>query len=85
MTTSTLGSPAFTLEGKVLGVFVMRSLKKQWCQPGHVELAGGQSHRYHHPGEDILKAARQAPAVAPQEKAELDPEKTAKRLPLVIS
>jgi hypothetical protein len=56
MTSTTLGCPAFLLDGRVLGVFVMRA----------VSSAGGGSANQNLtsiilPAEDILKAARQAP------------------------
>lgn len=68
MTATTLGSPAFTLDGNVIGVFVMRAIGAQ----------GGGSRNYRDtmttiilPAEDILKAARQAPeAKAGEEKKE---------------
>ena len=56
MSTTTLGSPGFLLDGKVLGIFVMRALNS----------GGGQSYRENMtsiilPAEDVLKAAKQAP------------------------
>ncbi len=58
MTATTLGSPAFALDGKVVGVVVMRA----------VSAKGGGSRNYRDnmtsiilPAEDILKAAKQAP------------------------
>jgi S1-C subfamily serine protease len=62
MTTTTLGSPAFTLDGSVLGVFVLRSVDTN---------SGGGSGMFNFrpegltaiilPAADILKAAKQAP------------------------
>ena len=59
MTSTTLGSPAFALDGKLVGVMVMRA----------VSAKGGGSRNYRDnlttiilPAEDILKAAKQAPA-----------------------
>jgi hypothetical protein len=78
MTSTTLGSPAFALDGNLVGLFVMRS----------VSLKGGSSRGYRDniasiilPAEDILKAAKQAPEAkgdsekkdAPKEAAETKP------------
>ena len=59
MTSTTLGSPAFALDGKLVGVMVMRAVSSK----------GGGSRNYRDnlttiilPAEDILKAAKQAPA-----------------------
>lgn len=58
MTSTSMGSPAFLPDGKILGVFVMRALT----------LGGDRSSSYRQnltsiilPAEDILKAAKQAP------------------------
>jgi Trypsin-like peptidase domain len=58
MTSTTLGSPAFALDGSLVGVFVMRS----------IGAADGGARNYRDsmttiilPAEDILKAAKQAP------------------------
>jgi len=58
MTSTTLGSPAFALDGKLVGVVVMRA----------VNAKGGSTRNYRDnmtsiilPTEDIAKAARQAP------------------------
>jgi hypothetical protein len=68
VTSTTLGSPAFNLDGKVLGIFVMRAVG-----------GGTGSGNYNQnvasiilPAEDILKAAKQAPEVKPdgEKKAE---------------
>jgi len=59
MTSTTLGSPAFALDGNLVGVVVMRAVTSK----------GGPSHNYRDsltsiilPAEDIVKAAKQAPA-----------------------
>jgi hypothetical protein len=73
MTSTTLGSPAFTLDGKVLGLFVLRAPKG-----GH-SAGGSQSDNVASiivPADDVLKAAKQAPAVA-----ESKTEKPAKETP----
>jgi S1-C subfamily serine protease len=58
MSSTTLGSPAFLMDGKILGLFVMRA----------VSSTGSGSGNYRQnltsiilPAEDILKAAKQAP------------------------
>ncbi len=58
MTSTTLGSPAFALDGKLVGVVVMRT----------VNAKGGATRNYRDslasiilPAEDIVKAAKQAP------------------------
>ena len=58
MTSTTLGSPAFALDGKIVGVMVMRAISSK----------GGGSRNYRDnmttiilPAEDVLKAAKQAP------------------------
>ena len=58
MTATTLGSPAFALDGKVVGLIVMRAVNGK----------GGGSRNYREnmtsiilPAEDILKGAKQAP------------------------
>ena len=58
MTATTLGSPAFALDGNLVGIFVMRAVNSK----------GGATRSYRDnmtsiilPAEDILKAAKQAP------------------------
>ena len=58
MTSTTLGSPAFAMDGNIVGVFVMRAISSK----------SGGSRNYRDsmttiilPAEDILKAAKQAP------------------------
>lgn len=60
-TTTTLGAPAFTAEGKVVGLFVMRALKGQGggrgaSRPGSQNVAGIIL-----PADSILQAVRQLP------------------------
>ncbi len=72
MTTTGLGCPAFTLDGKVLGIFVMRAVKAKG--------GGGMFGMFNFqadnlttrilPADQILKAARQAPEVKPESKEE---------------
>ena len=68
MTTTTLGAPAFTLEGKPLGIFVLRALKGR--SGGGLGLFGGQPENVTViivPADNILNAAKQVPPV-PEEK-----------------
>jgi hypothetical protein len=58
MTATTLGSPAFALDGNVVGVFVMRAISSI--------AAGSRNYRDNMtsiilPAEDVLRAAKQAP------------------------
>jgi len=58
MTATTLGSPAFALDGKIVGLFVMRAVSSKG--------GGGRNYRDNMtsiilPAEDILKGAKQAP------------------------
>ena len=72
MTSTTLGAPAFTLEGKALGIFVIRSLKSKGGGGG-MGMFGGQPENLTAiilPADDILKAAKQVPAVVAEEKKE---------------
>jgi|ERR1044071_8999240 hypothetical protein len=69
MTTTTMGAPAFTLDGKPLGIFVMRAMKSK-------SGGGGSMFSFQPdnltgiilPASDILKAAKQAPAAPADEK-----------------
>jgi Trypsin-like peptidase domain len=75
-TTTTLGSPAFTPDGKVLGLFVMRA----------VSATGGGGLRQNMtsiilPAEDILKGAKQAPEVKPETEKKEEPNADAKEAP----
>jgi S1-C subfamily serine protease len=77
MTSTTLGSPAFALDGKVVGLLVMRA----------VNAKGGASRNYREsmtsiilPAEDILKGAKQAPeAKGDSEKKEAPKADTEKK------
>jgi hypothetical protein len=63
MTTSTLGCPAFTLDDKVLGLFVTRMSRERTS--GAMGMLGMQPPNIAAiilPAEDILKAAKQAPS-----------------------
>ena len=65
LTSTTLGAPAFALDGKPVGIFVMRSIKSK--SSGGMGMLGGQNENMAGiivPADDILKAAKQVPAVA---------------------
>ena len=61
MTSTTLGSPAFSLDGNVLGVFVMRSVSQKGGGLGMFNFRPQGLTTIILPAADILKAARQAP------------------------
>jgi hypothetical protein len=77
MTSTTLGSPAFSIDGKVVGLLVMRAVNSK----------GGGSRNYREnmtsiilPAEDIVKGAKQAPeAKGETEKKEEPKEATEKK------
>ncbi len=77
MTTTSLGAPAFTLEGKVLGIFVMRALKETGGGGGMgmFNLQPGNLTAIIVPADDILKAAKQVPAAGEGKEKEKAPEK----------
>jgi S1-C subfamily serine protease len=65
-TRTDLGSPAFTLDGKVLGVFVMRS-RESGGGGGALSLLSNPQEAFTAiilPAQDVLKAAKQAPPTA---------------------
>jgi hypothetical protein len=68
-TQSGMGSPVFTLDGKVLGMVVMRTIKGDSDGGGFMALMGGMKGVLSVvlPAADILDAAKQAPAEAPKE------------------
>lgn len=74
MTATTMGSPAFALDGNIVGVFVMRAISSK---------SGGSRNLKDNmtsiilPAEDVLKGARQAPeAKGGEEKKEVPKEST---------
>jgi S1-C subfamily serine protease len=77
MTATTLGSPAFALDGKIVGLFVMRAVNSK----------GGSGRNYREnmtsiilPAEDVLKGAKQAPeAKGDSEKKEAPKESPEKK------
>jgi hypothetical protein len=75
MSATSLGSPAFTLEGKLLGIFVMRALKSH--SNGGGGLFGMQPDNIAAiivPVKDIVKALKQVPAVEEKKKKETPSE-----------
>ena len=72
----TMGAPVFTADGKVLGVFVMRSINRK---SSFMDMLSSRSDALTPiilPGADILKAARQAPEAKPEaQKTEPAPTK----------
>ena len=75
MTGTALGSPAFALDGNVVGILVMRTISSGGVAASRADNATSIIL----PAEDVLKAAKQAPEAkgeAPQkEEAKAEPEK----------
>jgi hypothetical protein len=72
-TTTTMGAPAFTLDGKLLGLFVIRSLKSKDSSGMMGAFGGVQAENMTGiilPAQEILKAAKQVPqaSAAPEKK-----------------
>lgn len=69
-TTTGLGAPAFTLDGKVVGLFVMRALKGR---SGGTAMMGMQPENITGiilPAEAVLKAAKQVPEIGEKAKTQ---------------
>jgi len=69
LNTTALGAPAFTLDGKVLGIFVMRSMKGK--SGGGFGMFAGQMDNMTGiivPAEDVLKGVKQVPAPEDKDK-----------------
>lgn len=64
MTTSTVGCPAFTLDGKFLGVFVTRAIRGGNVGAGALSAQSGNFTGIILPAEEVKKAADQVPAAA---------------------
>jgi len=62
MTSTALGSPAFTLDGKPLGIFVMRTTKSGGGGMGMFNFKPDNMTSIIVPADDIVKAAKQVPA-----------------------
>jgi S1-C subfamily serine protease len=67
MTTTALGAPAFTLEGKVLGIFVMRFSKVR-SGGGMANIQADNFTTIIVPAEDVLKGVKQVPPFAQESK-----------------
>lgn len=77
MTTTSMGAPALTLDGNVLGVFVMRTTAAR----SGAGLFGAQPNNVTAiilPADAVLKAAKQAPPVSPDKAAEKSPDREKK-------
>lgn len=75
MTTTTLGSPAFLLDGKILGICVIRSVSTEGARMSLFSLQPPGLTGIILPAADVLKVAKQAPeakgdAAKPAEKKE---------------
>jgi len=71
-TTTALGAPAFTLDGKLVGLFVMRTLRGR-SSGGGMGMMGMQPENITGiilPADDIQKAAKQVPAAADEKDKE---------------
>lgn len=76
-TTTTLGAPAFTLDGKLLGLFVMRSLRGGGGGGGGglfgmLTMQAQSMTAIIVPAEDILKAVKQVPAAGEDKDKDTD-------------
>jgi S1-C subfamily serine protease len=70
LTTTTLGSPVFTTDGKILGVCVMRALKaKSGSGFGLMSLQPDNFTAIILPADDIAKAAKQVPAIGDEKES----------------
>jgi len=69
MTATSLGSPAFTLDGNILGVFVMRTIKSK-SGMGMLNFQPDGLTSIILPAADVLKAAKQAPEKAGDKKSD---------------
>ena len=77
MTATTLGSPAFALDGKVVGLFVMRAVSSK--SGGNLTIRDNMTSIIL-PAEDVLKGAKQAPeAKGGEEKKEAPKESSEKK------
>jgi len=73
MTSTTLGSPAFTLEGNVLGVFVTRSVSQKGSGFGMFSFRPEGLTTIILPAGDVLKAAKQAPEAKSGDEQKVEP------------
>jgi S1-C subfamily serine protease len=82
-TSSGTGSPVFTLEGKPLGVVVIRAIKDE-AGGSMMDLMNGGMRGVVDvilPASDVLDAAKQAPAEAPKEEPKAEPKEESKDAP----
>jgi hypothetical protein len=70
MTSATLGAPAFSLDGKPLGIFVMRTMKSHGGGMSMLSLQSDNLTTVIVPAQDILKGAKQVPAAEEEKKKE---------------
>jgi S1-C subfamily serine protease len=76
MTMTTLGAPAFTLDGKAVGIFVVRALKgKGGAGFGMFTSQSDNLTAIIIPADDILKAAKQVPPAAEEKEQEKEKKK----------
>jgi hypothetical protein len=78
MTSTTLGSPAFTLDGNILGVFVMRSVSGQGGGMNMFSLRPEGLTSIIIPASDVLKAAKQAPEAKGEDEKKSEKKEEAK-------
>ena len=76
MTSTALGSPAFSLDGNVLGLFVMRSVSQKGGGMGLFNFRPQGLTTIILPSAEILKAARQAPEAKVAEEKKEEPKET---------
>ena len=76
MTSTTLGSPAFSLDGNVLGVFVMRSVSQKGGGMSLFNFRPQGLTTIILPAADILKAARQAPEAKTGDEKKEEPKES---------
>lgn len=75
-TSTTLGSPAFTLDGNILGIFVMRATNSKGNSPDPFGLRSAGLTPIILPAAEISKAARQALTTTESTKPKSSPEST---------
>jgi len=77
MTATSSGSPAFALDGNIVGVFVMRALSTGGSGAGMNNFRPDNVTSIILPAEDVLKAAKQAPEAKGEEPKKEEPKKEA--------
>ena len=76
MTSTTVGSPAFSLDGNVLGLFVMRSVSQKSGGMGMFSFRPQGLTTIILPAADILKAARQVPEAKTGDEKKEEPKES---------